>query len=104
MLLGALLQLGKVFLGAAVGLDGLLRPRGQLGLPVALARLLLLERVLLVLLVVLVAVCMGSLGLAFLGFFFLFSLLFVPFLGWGGAGSVVEGQSRRRLSYRPRIP
>lgn len=53
VLLGALLQLGDVLVRGAVGLDGLLAVRGELWLPVALARLLLGERVLLVLLVVL---------------------------------------------------
>lgn len=52
VLLGALLQLGDVLVRGAVGLDGLLAVRGELRLPVALARLLLGERVLLVLLVV----------------------------------------------------
>lgn len=52
VLLGALLQLGDVLVREAVGLHGLLAVRGELWLPVALARLLLGERVLLVLLVV----------------------------------------------------
>lgn len=52
VLLGALLQLGDVLVWGAVGLDGLLAVRGELWLPVALARLLLGQRVLLVLLVV----------------------------------------------------
>lgn len=54
MLLGPLLQLLNGLVGAAVGLDGLLAVRGELGLPVALALLLLGEGVLLVLVVVLV--------------------------------------------------
>lgn len=54
--LGALLQLGDVLVAGAVGLDGLLAVRGELGLPVALAGLLLGEGVLLVLVVV-VVVC-----------------------------------------------
>lgn len=53
VLLGALLQLGDVLVRGAVGLDGLLAVRGELRLPVALARLLLGKRVLLVLLVIL---------------------------------------------------
>lgn len=52
VLLGALLQLGDVLVRGAVGLDGLLAVRGELWLPVALARLLLGKRVFLVLLVV----------------------------------------------------
>lgn len=52
VLLGPLLQLGDVLIWGAVGLDGLLAVRGELRLPVALACLLLGERVLLVLLVV----------------------------------------------------
>lgn len=52
VLLGALLQLGDVLVRSAVGLDGLLAVRCQLGLPVALAVLLLGQRVLLVLFVV----------------------------------------------------
>lgn len=54
VVLGALLQLVDGLLGAAVGLDGLLTVRGELGLPVALASLLLGEGVLLVLVEVLV--------------------------------------------------
>ena len=51
MLLGLLLQGLDVVLVLAVGLDGLLAVGGQLGLPLALAALVLVERVLLVLLV-----------------------------------------------------
>ena len=58
VLLSALLQLGDVLVCGAVGLDGLLAVRGQFGLPVALAGLLLGEGVLLVLVVVLV-ICVG---------------------------------------------
>lgn len=54
VLLGPLLQLLDGLVRAAVGLDGLLAVRGELGLPVALALLLLGEGVLLVLVVVLV--------------------------------------------------
>lgn len=54
VLLGPLLQLLDGLVGAAVSLDGLLAVRGELGLPVALALLLLGEGVLLVLIVVLV--------------------------------------------------
>lgn len=61
VVLGALLQLGDVLLGVAVGLDGLLAVRGELGLPVALAALLLGEGVLLVLVVV-VVLCGGGEG------------------------------------------
>lgn len=50
----ALLQLADVLVGLAVGFDGLLAVRGELGLPVALAGLLLGERVLLMLVVVVV--------------------------------------------------
>lgn len=53
VLLGALLQLGDILVWGTVGLDGLLAVGGELRLPVALARLLLGERVLLVRLVVL---------------------------------------------------
>lgn len=53
VLFGALLQLGNILVRGAVGLDGFLAVRGELGLPVALASLLLGERVLLVRLVVL---------------------------------------------------
>lgn len=52
VLLGALLQLGDILVRGAVGLDSLLTIRGELRLPVALARLLLGERVLLVLVVI----------------------------------------------------
>lgn len=52
VLLGALLQLGDILVRGAVGLDSLLTIRSELRLPVALARLLLGERVLLVLVVV----------------------------------------------------
>lgn len=52
VLLGALLELGDVLVRGAVGLDGLFAVRGELWLPVALARLLLEERIFLVLLVV----------------------------------------------------
>jgi hypothetical protein len=55
--LGALLQLGDVLGAGAVGLDGLLAVRGELGFPVALAGLLLGEGVLLVLVVVVVVCC-----------------------------------------------
>lgn len=55
--LGALLQLGDVLVAGAVGLDGLLAVGGELGLPVALARLLFGEGVLLVLVVVVVVCC-----------------------------------------------
>lgn len=52
VLLGALLELRDALVRGAVGLDGLLAVRSKLWLPVALARLLLGERVFLVLLVV----------------------------------------------------
>jgi len=52
--LGAFLQLADVFVGLAVGFDGLFAVGGELGLPVTLAGFLLGEGVLLVLVVVLI--------------------------------------------------
>jgi hypothetical protein len=48
MVLGALLHVFDALVGVAIRLDSLLAVGGQLGLPVALAILLLLEEVLLV--------------------------------------------------------
>lgn len=82
VVLGALLQLGDVLVRGAVGLDGLLAVRGELGLPVALARLLLREGVLLVFVVVAVVYGAGGKqggdGLARRGFGFL-GLVFVTY-------------------------
>ena len=61
VVLGAILQILDVAVGASVGLDGFLAVRGQLGLPVGLARLVLVQKVGLVLVDLGVGVLAGAL-------------------------------------------
>jgi hypothetical protein len=103
-LLGSLLEVLDVLLRIglrSVSLDGLLAVRGELGLPVAAALLLLLEGVLLVLFVVDVGFCGG--GSVRMGF-----TLVVPSIGLRDINLRVEDSLRpRRVDVvknpRPRI-